>query len=180
MKIRPRLFMLLPLTLLAVSMSGPAQVQRYSLDHGWEFRQSSAPAEKNSPAQQAAPPAVKDEAISAWRPATVPGDIHLDLLAQKLIPDPFYGTNEAKLQWISTADWEYRTRVDLPPTLVTREHLDLVFDGLDAYALVYLNDKLVLTANNQCRVWRIDAKPYVKTGLNELRVVFPAQDKAAE
>jgi beta-mannosidase len=35
-----------------------------------------------------------------WRPATVPGDVHLDLLANKLIPDPFYRDNEAKLQWI--------------------------------------------------------------------------------
>jgi beta-mannosidase len=172
--------MLLLLGLLAVNFPGLAQVQRYSLDDGWEFRQISAPEEQSSPARQAAPPTVRDEAISQWRPATVPGDIHLDLLAQKLIPDPFYGTNEAKLQWISSADWEYRTRVDLPSTLVTKQHLELVFDGLDAYALVYLNDKLVLTANNQFRVWRVDAKPYVKSGLNELRVVFPAQDKAAE
>ncbi len=180
MKTRPFFLLLLPLMLLAESISSLAQVQQYSLDHGWEFRQSSTPEEQGSPARRAVPEAVRDEAISQWRPATVPGDIHLDLLAQKLIPDPFYGTNEAKLQWISSADWEYRTRIDLPSTLVTKQHLELVFDGLDAYALVYLNDKLVLTANNQFRVWRIDAKPYVKSGSNELRVVFPAQDKAAE
>ena len=29
-----------------------------------------------------------------WYPAKVPGCIHTDLMAQGLIPDPFYGTNE--------------------------------------------------------------------------------------
>lgn len=33
-----------------------------------------------------------------WLPAQVPGDVHLDLLRNKLIPDPFYRDNEAKLQ----------------------------------------------------------------------------------
>jgi len=38
---------------------------------------------------------------SGWLPATVPGDVHLDLLANKKIPDPFFRDNEAKLQWMS-------------------------------------------------------------------------------
>lgn len=176
MKIRFFRFARLPLALLAANIYGLPQVQRHPLDHGWEFRQSSKVEGQGSPARQAVAPT----AAPQWRPATVPGDIHLDLLNQKLIPDPFYGTNEAKLQWISSADWEYRTLVRLPSALVNKQHLELVFDGLDAYALVYLNERLILTANNQFRVWRVDVKPYVKSGDNELRVVFPAQDKAAE
>ena len=169
------------LVLLTTVYSG-AQSDRYPVDRGWEFRQAAVTAPFSSPAQatdRAASPA-EEQGASPWRPATVPGDVHLDLLAQKLIPDPFYGTNEAKLQWISKASWEYRTLFDLPLTLTRRSHVDLVFEGLDAAALVFLNGHLVLTANNQFRTWRLDAKPYLKGGRNELRILFPQQDAAAE
>jgi len=157
-----------------------AQTERYSLDHGWEFRQAAGTDAKAASGLPAATSPPRESAASPWRPATIPGDVHLDLLAQKLIADPFYGTNEAKLQWISKAAWEYRTRFEAPSTLRRRAHVDLVFEGLDAAAMVYLNGDLVLTANNQFRVWRVDAKPYLKSGPNELRVVFPPQDAAAE
>ena len=156
-----------------------AQVGSVALDSGWEFRQSTTTQDRNGsalPSKDTAPA----EVMSQWRPATVPGDVHLDLLAQKLIPDPFFGTNESKLQWISEASWEYRKRVEIPAAMLSRQHLELVFDGLDTYALVYLNDKLLLTATNQFRIWRVDVKGAAKSGANELRIVFPAQDKAAE
>jgi beta-mannosidase len=35
-----------------------------------------------------------------WYNATVPGCVHTDLLAKKLIDDPFYRDNEKKQQWI--------------------------------------------------------------------------------
>jgi beta-mannosidase len=117
--------------------------------------------------------------LAHWLPATVPGDVHLDLLAQKLIPDPFFGTNEAKLQWISDADWEYETTLTITDRMMKSKHMELVFDGLDGYAQVYLNGMLVVTADNQFRVWRVDAMRYLHSGANRLSVLFPAQDKAA-
>ena len=36
-----------------------------------------------------------------WYPATVPGNIHDDLLKNGLIPDPFFGTNEDSVQWVA-------------------------------------------------------------------------------
>jgi beta-mannosidase len=164
---RKQMKRLLVVTLLAFPMvSAQAQVESLSLDHGWQFRQSS--------------PALPQGPTAEWRPAIVPGDVHLDLINNKLIADPFFGANEAKLQWISDADWEYRTELTVPASLASRKHLELVFDGLDTYALVYLNGQQVLTANNQFRIWHVDAKALVHAGTNELRVVFPAQDKAAE
>ncbi len=64
-----------------------------------------------------------------WYPATVPGCIHTDLMAQSLIPDPFYGTNEDSVQWVSQRPWKYRTTI-------TRdmwegyEHCDLILEGV--------------------------------------------------
>jgi len=42
----------------------------------------------------------KKKADSIWLSAKVPGTVHTDLLANKIIPDPFFGTNEKQLQWI--------------------------------------------------------------------------------
>ncbi len=140
-----------------------SQRQVVQLDSGWEFRQ------------------LTDASSSAatWRPAQVPGDVHLDLLRNKLIPDPFYRDNEAKLQWIEDASWEYRTTVQAAPALLAHKNVELVFEGLDAYADVYLNDKLVLTADNMFREWRVNAKQYLQSGANQLRIVFPSPIQAA-
>jgi len=146
--------------------AGPRDAARTDtvIDQGWEFRQL-APSAGSTDGQ--------------WRPAQVPGDVHLDLLRNKLIPDPFYRDNEVKLQWIEGASWEYRTTLNLTPETLKRRNLELVFEGLDACAEVFLNDSRVLTANNMFRIWRANAKPFLHAGANQLRVVFPSPDKAA-
>ena len=144
----------------AVSSLAQTAIQRHevALNSGWEFRQLDT---------------------GEWRPAQVPGDVHLDLLRNKLIPDPFYRDNEAKLQWIEDADWEYRTTIQAAPDVMSRKNIELVFEGLDAYAKVYLNDQLVLTADNMFREWRVNVKPMLKAGANQLHIVFPSPIKAA-
>jgi beta-mannosidase len=138
--------------LLAVGVSSAApQKQTVPLNFGWEFHQLIS-----GPTIESANAAIKD--ASQWHPAVVPGCVHLDLLRNKLIPDPFYRDNEAKLQWIENADWEYRSTVQATPALLAQKNIDLVFEGLDAYAKIYLNDKLVLTADNMFREWRMSVK----------------------
>ncbi len=69
-----------------------------------------------------------------WYPATVPGFIHTDLMANGLIPDPFYGTNEDSVRWVSDSSWSYRTTIlgsDLP-----EGPLYLVMEGLAGNAWV--------------------------------------------
>ena len=138
-----------------VCQSAAVQKQQVSLDGNWEFRQAD-----------------KSAVDSSWRAAQVPGDVHLDLLRQKLIPDPFYQQNEAKLQWIEDADWEYRKSFTVDEAMLARRHVDLVFDGIDTTATVYLNEHLILNADNMFRAWRIDAKPLLHAGENTIRIVF--------
>jgi beta-mannosidase len=107
-----------------------------------------------------------------WHDATVPGCVHTDLLANKLIDDPFYRDNEKKQQWIDKKDWEYQTTFKIAPQTLERENVELVFEGLDTYAQVYLNEQLVLSADNMFRTWRVDAKSNLKAGDNTLRIVF--------
>lgn len=107
-----------------------------------------------------------------WLAATVPGTVHTDLLANKIIADPFYRTNERDQQWIDKKDWEYRTTITIDAATLTRDHVELVFAGLDTYADVYLNDVKVLSADNMFREWTADIKAHAKPGTNALRVYF--------
>ena len=149
---------------LASAQSKSAQNAVLALDRGWQFRQIAAGAQ---------------EPETGWLPATVPGDVHLDLLANKKISDPFFRDNESKLQWVEKESWEYRLNFDITPALLARSNVDLVFDGLDAAAQVYVNGVQVLTADNMFRIWRVPVKGRLHAGKNLLRVVFPSPIKAA-
>lgn len=122
-----------------------------SLKSGWKFR------EKN-----------KNE----WLPATVPGCVHTDLLANQKIEDPFYRDNEKNLQWIGKTDWEYQTVFNISAEHLKRQNIELVFQGLDTYASVFLNEKEILSADNMFRTWRVDVKRNLKQGENVLRINF--------
>ncbi len=155
----PLLRRLLPLLpVLIVAMAHAAPLTRIDLNTGWEFRQ-------NSPEPAAT-------TAAGWHPATVPGDVHLDLLANKLIPEPFARDNESKLQWISDASWQYRTIIHADAALLRRDHVDLVFEGLDSEAEVSVNGQHLLTAANMFRAFRVDAKAALHSGSNELLITF--------
>lgn len=65
-----------------------------------------------------------------WYPATVPGFIHTDLMANGIIPDPYYGTNEDSVQWVyDERQWIYHTVVDRK-ALPSGDTVWFVFKGL--------------------------------------------------
>jgi beta-mannosidase len=110
--------------------------------------------------------------LKEWQTAEVPGVIQTDLLRNGEIPDPFYQDNDTRLQWIGLMDWEYRGTFQISAGTLGHEHVDLVFDGLDTFADVYVNDQPVLHADNMFRRWRVPAKTLLKAGPNTIRVVF--------
>src|SRR5437016_13911207 len=124
---------------------------RMPLLTGWQFRE-----------------ACKDN----WYSASVPGCVHTDLLNNKLIDDPFYRDNEKKLQWIGKTDWEYQTTFKLTAEMLKRANLELVFEGLDTYSNVFLNDQLLKATDNMFRTWRVNFKRLAKPGANTLRIHF--------
>ena len=134
-----------------------AEPSARTIDSGWQFR---------------AVANVDRAEVREWHPAQVPGVVQTDLLNSKLIPDPFDRDNEFRLQWIGLADWEYQTTFQVDAIALAHDHLDLVFDGLDTFADVYLNDQSILHADNMFRHWRIPAKALLKSEPNTLRIVF--------
>lgn len=107
-----------------------------------------------------------------WIKASVPGCVHTDLLDNKLIEDPFYRTNEKSLQWIDKTNWEYQSIFNVDRNTLSKQNISLLFKGLDTYADVYVNDKLLLSADNMFREWNVDVKAHLKEGQNTLRIFF--------
>ena len=120
------------------------------------------------------------ERAGVRHPAKVPGTIHLDLLDNKLIPDPFYADNEKRLQWIDTLDWVYETTFDVDANLFKQHHIELQFDGLDTYADVYLNDEKIINADNMFVKWNEEVKEHLKQKNNQLKIVFHSTLKEAK
>lgn len=114
----------------------------------------------------------RDTTSKTWLSAQVPGCVHTDLRRVKKIPDPFFGTNELDLQWIEERDWEYRTIFNVSEKLLAEDVVELVADGLDTVATVYLNGKKIAATDNMFIGHRWSVKPRLHVGANELRIVF--------
>jgi beta-mannosidase len=102
--------------------------------------------------------------------ATVPGEVHTDLLAAGVIPDPFDGDNEGRLAWIGRTDWSYRTAFDWESD--RHEIQELVAEGLDTAARVILNGTELGRTWNQHRSYRFDVTAVLVAGRNELVIEF--------
>ena len=104
-------------------------------------------------------------------PASVPGNIFMDLLSNKMIPDPFIFNNEDSVQWVHEKKWEYISLFNVNYQMLKQDEQILQLKGLDTYANVYLNDSLILEADNMFRCWEIPVKNILKKE-NELKIIF--------
>lgn len=142
---------LLIICLMAVCFHAEASVQRSDLGGKWQFRQSSS---------------------VEWHEATVPGGVHTDLMAAKLINDPFYGVNEKTQQWIGEKDWVYQRTFSVDRSVMDKQNIELVMTGIDTYANVCVNNVPLIRCDNMFRTWRVDIKPYLKEGENVITISF--------
>jgi len=132
-----------------------------SLDCDWQFRQEGPDPGYHRSAVQ----------YQQWLPATVPGHVHLDLVANGMIADPFAGMAELGARWVDEADWSYRCRFNWSP----KEELPrrvLRFDGLDTVCRIYLNEELIGSHDNMFVPLEVDLSDMLVEGSNELRVDF--------
>ncbi|MFA5417185.1 MAG: glycoside hydrolase family 2 TIM barrel-domain containing protein [Bacteroidales bacterium] len=101
-----------------------------------------------------------------------PGDVHLALMSKGIIGDPFFRDNEKKVQWVGNTSWCFSTTFDVNSGLLSQKEVNMVFEGLDTYAQVWLNDSLVLTADNMFRKWAVPVKKVLRKRSNHLRICF--------
>lgn len=117
----------------------------------------------------------KSENDSVWLEARVPGCVHADLIANQRINDPFIGNNEQSVQWVSETNWEYQTTFVLTSEQLEKSHIELNFEGLDTYASIFLNGRLILIAENAFRSYQVNIKEFAKSH-NTLLIRFQSPD----
>lgn len=135
--------------MMAVTVLPISAQESVTLSSGWTFRQ---------------------ERLQNWHPATVPGTVHTDLMAIGNIADPFFGLNERTVQWVDKEDWLYDNHFEVSEVQQQYARRELTFYGLDTYADVWLNDSLILKADNMFRTWRVDITNLTRVGDNHLRI----------
>ncbi|MET8289534.1 beta-mannosidase [Streptomyces sp. NPDC005132] len=119
------------------------------------------------------PAAVRDAAL----PAQVPGEVHTALLAAGHLTDPDVGLGEMTQDWVGRSQWSYRRSFDFTPVPGTRT--DLVADGLDTVAEVYVNGRHVGAARDQHLVHRWPVDDVLDPGDNTIEVRFDSAWDAA-
>lgn len=130
------------------------QLERTALTEGWQLR-------------------AKDQPEASALPTRVPGLVQEELVRSGLLPDPYYGTHENDVQWVGEKNWQYEYSWDMAELDTTRTYR-LHFEGLDTYADVWLNDSLILRADNMFRSWKVPVGGVLREGMNQLRVEFTA------
>ncbi len=107
-----------------------------------------------------------------YRRAIVPGVVHLDLMRNHMIEDPFWANNELKYQWIENETWIYRKEFTIKKEQLNYQDVDLIFEGLDTYAKVFLNGAFLFESDNMHTGIRERVKEQLKIGENILEVHF--------
>ncbi|MEA5126626.1 MAG: glycoside hydrolase family 2 protein [Proteiniphilum sp.] len=138
--------------LLAIPFILPAQqVEALSLNEGWEFSQMN----KNQ-----------------WYTAEVPGSVQRDLVRHNVLPDPFYGINEEKIQWVEDENWDFKKTFTITADQLKYDDAQLFFEGLDTHADVFLNGARILHSENMFIGYKIPVKQLLKEGENHLYLRF--------
>lgn len=109
------------------------------------------------------------KAVGKVYPATVPGDIHNDLVKAGIIPEPYFSDNSKECAWVAEKDWCFIKEFE-----VEKEFLDkytyLNFEGIDTFSEVYLNGKKIGSTENMFLKYEFDVSKEIKEGKNILAV----------
>jgi beta-mannosidase len=105
-------------------------------------------------------------------PALIPGSTYTNLLANGAIPDPFFGENNGKVQWVADKTWHFERTFRVPDDLRSKQNIELACHGLDTLATIELNGHRLGATNNMFRTWTFDIKPHLRPGTNHLRISF--------
>ena len=109
----------------------------------------------------------------------VPGGVHSALLKAGLMPDPFKGRNELKIQEIGRKDWIVSRQFEVWDETLAKKAVVLRLDNVDTFATIFLNGHELGRTDNRFRRWEYDIKPYLKRGTNELKGVFESSERKA-
>lgn len=143
---------LAPLVLLVLFACSSKQNDIQSLNQGWNL---------------------KTDTLNINLQVNIPSEAHADLYENGLIPHPYgEGDEEKQLQWIPQHQWDYSLKFDVDKDIWQNDNIDLIFNGLDTYADVWLNGEKILHSDNMFVRYEKEVKHLLKKRDNELNVCF--------
>jgi beta-mannosidase len=98
-------------------------------------------------------------------PAVVPGNVELDLLASGKIKNPEIGNNIYALRKYEAYQWWY-FRTFETPRYANGERVEIVFEGLDCFGGIWINDRFVGKTDNMFIDHRLDITDNLKLSGN--------------
>jgi len=103
-------------------------------------------------------------------PASVPGEVHMDLLGAGIIGDPYYRFGDLDYRWITMDNWTYSTVIEVGDS----GHSYLLFSGIQTVADIYLDEMMLGSADNEFRSWMFpeDIEQSLRPGNYNLSVRF--------
>ena len=87
------------------------------------------------------------ETASKPIPATVPGNVEIDLMKAGELPDLYYGANIFAARPLEFHSWTYETSFDVPAECKGR-CVELLFHGVDCFATYWLNGQEIGRSDN--------------------------------
>ena len=113
--------------------------------------------------------------MSDWYNATVPGTVLTTLVNQGVFPDPYIGLNNLQIpDTLCRMNWWYRVKFDLPNGFDQNKYAQLLFNGINYKAQVWLNGQLIGDMVGAFKRGVFDVGHLLKSKNNVLAVqIFP-------
>ena len=117
----------------------------------WEFKEYPLSARR-----------MRDLDSADWQQTNIPCSIFNSLIAAGKIKQRDIETSPENFSYVSEKPWIYRKIFDAPEKLLDCDRIDLVFDGLDTIASIWLNNKLLGKTNNMFIPFRFNVTSFLK------------------
>jgi beta-mannosidase len=101
---------------------------------------------------------------------TLPCDVHVPLIAAGVIGDPVVADNCFKSEWIEQKSWWFKKVFQAGAELRKAQNAELVIEGLDAHADLFLNGVYLGHHRSAMYPFRQDVKELLQDGDNLLVV----------
>lgn len=146
-----------------VSLSGDDWIFKEFLGEDWVWRHVEKPESRD---------------VRFWKPGTVPGSVHHDLLKLGEIPNPYVDRNSLLVEWVPERTWVYKKTFFVDPAYRGRR-VRLTFKGIDYEATIFLNGKRLGHHKGMFVPAQFEVSGELKYGEENLLVVViePAPDE---
>lgn len=135
--------------------------QILDLSGKWQFRQYPAAARR-----------MRDLDDSEWCDCTIPNSVFINLIEACKIDRTDLDANPENYSWVSDVSWVFRKTFDVSEQALAADKVELICDGLDTLASVWLNEKLLGRVDNMFIQHRFDVTKYIRAGFNQILVRF--------